>query len=78
MQFTWDYFTIFLFSGGGGRTDPLGDGYSTLDDGSQGDESNGVGESVLGVIFCLGLFLGLLVILLLCLNNKGGTKKYKF
>ena len=66
-----------LFLGGAGGTDTPGDGYSPLDDGSQGDESNGVGQSVLGVVFCAGIFLGLLVIMLLCLN-KGRTKNINF
>jgi hypothetical protein len=69
-------FYNLLFLGGSGGTDTPGSDYSPLDaGGSLGDE--GVGQGVLGVVVCAGIFLGLLVVLLLCLG-KGRTKNIEF
>jgi hypothetical protein len=65
-------FTIFLFSGGGGGTDPSGGLYTPLDAGTA-QEDEGVVGSVAGVLICAAIFLGLLIVLLLCLG-KGKTK----
>jgi hypothetical protein len=68
-------FTIFCFSGGTGGTDSSGSDYTPLDAGVA-QEDEGVGQSVAGVLVCAGIFLGLLVILLLCLG-KGKSQKYR-
>jgi hypothetical protein len=71
----WPFLQFFCFSGGGGGTDPSGGDYTPLDAGTA-QEDEGVGGSVAGVLVCAAIFLGLLVVLLLCLG-KGKSQKYR-
>ena len=68
-------FTIFCFSGGAGGTGFSEPDYTPLDAG-MAQEDEGVGGSVAGVLVCAAIFLGLLVVLLLCLG-KGKSQKYR-